>query len=781
MSKRKNKALVTALKIIFVAVLTGAFIAVFSGNYRLKKGPVIAAEMEEYFDFGNGSVFKDIVKSRAKYFSKEGINTVIYTVNNGTDSVIELEGFNYIYKDMKNKSRKDIVERFISAFNRKNIQLFLSLDCSELDRETALNTVRYLSEEYKPAGIVIKKYTGPVEDIKWLAENIKKGNKSTQVWEQPVNADNIAEISQMDCVDGFICEYMGRDGYIRIKQETDEKILLHYTSKTMARDVFALTNSTGIDGAVVTNFADTIWQPLMIEPAFTKNENLPVFNLSVINDFTITYPTSDFTTYYKGFMITGTGRPYGTVTVNDVDYTAEKDGTFSIYHELEKGKNPVIISQNGNKKVFVVTKKEYGKSSGIKYELPWDDTQPAIYGQIVQTTAALTSMLSDPDDDSAIIRGMGPGTKLKVVDNMETSRSGSKTWAYKLNNGAYVMADKVTKTNEFELGIKNVGKVDLASVQDYDVPVISRMEIERLKNGDEILTISVNNMPAVVANHEYNGWDNQKFILHLPDAVTDGSTDEIKNLKKSQMIKEYSVYTKEDGTYIELNLQEHVYTPNYLWGWDISVEEGTVTVYLKKAPELKDGPKLLKGITIMLDPGHGGYDSGAVGVAVYGGPMEKDLNLAVSTATKALLEQWGAAVVMTREDDSFPSLDDRRNMTREIKPDLFIAQHHNSMDYSYNSTDTMGSESYYFTPQSEKLAVTLCEEITAATGRRNLGADYGYYYVTRNEICPAVLMEYSFINNRKDYSNTHTDKDIYNAAWGTLQAVLKALSQQYEI
>ena len=71
----------------------------------------------------------------------------------------------------------------------------------------------------------------------------------------------------------------------------------------------------------------------------------------------------------------------------------------------------------------------------------------------------------------------------------------------------------------------------------------------------------------------------------------------------------------------------------------------------------------------------------------------------------------------------------------------------------------------------------MCENISKATDRVNRGAFNGYYYVTRTDIAPSVLMEYSFIINPDDYTRTYTDKDIYKAAFGTAMAVLKAIPQ----
>ena len=69
---------------------------------------------------------------------------------------------------------------------------------------------------------------------------------------------------------------------------------------------------------------------------------------------------------------------------------------------------------------------------------------------------------------------------------------------------------------------------------------------------------------------------------------------------------------------------------------------------------------------VLLDPGHGAQDIGAMGVAGTSAPCEKDVNLAVALAAREQLEAMGATVLMTREDDSFPTLVERNQRIIEM-------------------------------------------------------------------------------------------------------------------
>jgi N-acetylmuramoyl-L-alanine amidase len=92
---------------------------------------------------------------------------------------------------------------------------------------------------------------------------------------------------------------------------------------------------------------------------------------------------------------------------------------------------------------------------------------------------------------------------------------------------------------------------------------------------------------------------------------------------------------------------------------------------------------------IVLDPGHGGHDTGTVGP---GGLMEKDLVLQVAQELKKLLEErLGAGVMLTRTDDTFVSLEERTAIANQHQADLFVSIHANSS----SARSTSGTETYY--------------------------------------------------------------------------------------
>jgi len=120
---------------------------------------------------------------------------------------------------------------------------------------------------------------------------------------------------------------------------------------------------------------------------------------------------------------------------------------------------------------------------------------------------------------------------------------------------------------------------------------------------------------------------------------------------------------------------------------------------------------------IVIDPGHGGHDTGTIGPT---GLMEKDLCLDVALRLGKIIQQRlpGADVVYTRADDTFIPLEERTNIANQAKADLFISIHANSSrDHA-----ARGIETYYLNMKgsAEAMEVAARENATAEQGIHEL-------------------------------------------------------------
>ena len=152
----------------------------------------------------------------------------------------------------------------------------------------------------------------------------------------------------------------------------------------------------------------------------------------------------------------------------------------------------------------------------------------------------------------------------------------------------------------------------------------------------------------------------------------------------------------------------------------------------------------LAGKKITVDPGHGGWDPGAVGPT---GLTEKDVNLRVATALRnCLVEYGGASVQMTRWGDWDVSLEDRVAMANSWGADRFISVHHNaSVNRWYNGTEVYSYT--YGSWTSHDLRNKVHSRLVRGLGLPDLGPKTANFYVLRRTWMPSILTEASFITN----------------------------------
>ncbi len=173
---------------------------------------------------------------------------------------------------------------------------------------------------------------------------------------------------------------------------------------------------------------------------------------------------------------------------------------------------------------------------------------------------------------------------------------------------------------------------------------------------------------------------------------------------------------------------------------------------------------------VMLDPGHGGKDPGAIAQT---GVYEKTVNIQVSHKVAYLLRKWGITVAMTRTNDVFVELDDRVAMTNRFNPDLFVSIHADACD----NRSTSGYSVYVARIGSKASKSAAGKIVTAMKNTRfvNRGVKKANYRVLVKTKCPAVLVEMGYLSNRYQATllaqNETQQKVAYSIARGIYDAV----------
>jgi N-acetylmuramoyl-L-alanine amidase len=192
--------------------------------------------------------------------------------------------------------------------------------------------------------------------------------------------------------------------------------------------------------------------------------------------------------------------------------------------------------------------------------------------------------------------------------------------------------------------------------------------------------------------------------------------------------------------------------PSGQTGW-ISAAFAFVTT--RQANAQPGGTSPLAGKTIVIDPGHGGTNPGAVGS---GGLMEKVVALDVSLRVAALLQSAGATVVMTRSADTALALAPRVSVAEAVNAHVFVSIHANA----HPNPAIGGTETYYYAYKaaaaaSQRLAGHIQRQLVGALGLRDIGVKHGNFHVIRETTMPAVLVELAFLSNAYEESLMRTD------------------------
>jgi N-acetylmuramoyl-L-alanine amidase len=169
------------------------------------------------------------------------------------------------------------------------------------------------------------------------------------------------------------------------------------------------------------------------------------------------------------------------------------------------------------------------------------------------------------------------------------------------------------------------------------------------------------------------------------------------------------------------------------------------------APLSADGlPVVPRGrFLVVLDPGHGGPDPGAVGI---GGLRETDVVLDVSLQVARLLQARGVQVLMTRTSEVDVDLPPRVAMANSARATAFVSLHANAL--SMARPDVNGVETFFFEGAgnaSRSLASALQEQMMAVSpGSPNRGVKTGRFFVIRRAAMPAALLEMGFVTGEID-------------------------------
>lgn len=228
-----------------------------------------------------------------------------------------------------------------------------------------------------------------------------------------------------------------------------------------------------------------------------------------------------------------------------------------------------------------------------------------------------------------------------------------------------------------------------------------------------------------------------------------------------------------------------LYAP-LLHGGEALIAERDLTLLLD--PILRDwGLPPNRASRIVLDPGHGGKDSGAQGQIL----TEKSFNLAIAQRAAAILRNRGYRVSFTRTSNRrFVSLSDRARIAADHRADLFVSIHANAT----GARTVSGIETFVLAPAgtpthsgkvsptpvpgnrhdrcSARLGYEIHRHLLAATNAQDRGLKHERFLVLKQAPCPAVLVETGFLSNAAEERTMASDAYQHRLAVGIVNGII---------
>jgi N-acetylmuramoyl-L-alanine amidase len=369
-------------------------------------------------------------------------------------------------------------------------------------------------------------------------------------------------------------------------------------------------------------------------------------------------------------------------------------------YKLEVGNPPTTVSQAAPGKVQILSPTNL------------DIAEVIVEGGITRTGAG---------SDFSRLTPLPKGTKAAITARQTSNNNGTQANWVRLDYGGWILASQVQVTSGVTVPPKTIVKSVTSRERDGSTDVIIPLQVPvpvTLEQGTGTLTLTLYNTTAQTDIIRFN--DNPTVSRLDWKQSSPGVVQYVFNLKSNQQ-----------------------------WGYKLRYQGSNLVLSLRHPPKLDRAnlSKPLTGTKILLDPGHGGKDSGALGPNGY---SEKDANLYAAKLLANELAMRGASVYLSRESDNFIELSDRQIIIDNLEPTLALSVHHNSLPDGGNP-DTKGFSTYWYHTQAQSLAMYLHNFVVKDTGRPSYGIFWDNLALARPASAPSVLLEWGFMSNPSEF------------------------------
>ncbi len=417
--------------------------------------------------------------------------------------------------------------------------------------------------------------------------------------------------------------------------------------------------------------------------------------------------------------IVGTTEPGTTINVNGVDTKVYKTGTFASTVDLVPGANDIRVeatASNGNTETRVLQCFRAESSKAPAQPTAANEASVMMYASPRPVVTLEDAYLQYGDGDDRL-----GGSKMGFIDpEIVLEAIGAKGGLYCVRLASDRIAyipKRLTRpadvtihagaVNTESWSITNAGHTD-----DVTIGLPRRLAYQ----------YSTESSPSAIVVDIFGATDNSNWI--------------------TQRTLDLGIIDHTDFRQIgEDTYRVYIYLKtSQIWGYTVGYDGfgSTLRISVRHRPALT-----LKGMTVGLDAGHGGENPGAISPS---GLLEKDVNLDIVMRVRELLHKRGASTVMTRCDDSGPSMAHRKQIWREGNVDIAVSVHNNAAG-SYKVSGTAVLYKHAF---DRDLAMCVARRLVQ-TGLDLFGV-VGNFNFSLNAVtfCPNILVEGMFMSSPED-------------------------------
>lgn len=472
--------------------------------------------------------------------------------------------------------------------------------------------------------------------------------------------------------------------------------------------------------------------------------------------------------------------------------------SYSLLGDLEQGETASVISKQGDWLEVRTDDQEGWIASWLTTAA---SEEPTAAGQTAVSSVNGLNVRAQADLSSAVLTKMNAGEQAEVLsttgDWIEISFRNTRGFVSK----QYISLSEAEETAETEQPADEAEpaekKESISKVSSFEIavsalnvrskPDLSSEIQQTVTKGQVFPVVSMQgNWVEIKLAEDKNGWA-YAFHGQLSDqtaaTVENDSTESVTVLTDGTNLRTAASTASEvasranagdklpvtgkQGEWYQVQLPDG--QSAFVAEWVISSDESSVEAEQAEVTDRRKGT--LNGITIVLDPGHGGNDGGTVGVRK---TEEKELTLKTSEILSQHLSAAGAEVVMTRQSDTYVDLRKRVAESHQAGADAFISIHYDATEDSSVS----GFTSYYQHDYQKELAEFLNAGLGDKLTLHDRGVQHGNYLVLRENRQPAVLVELGFLSNFNEERVLTSNQFREQAALGLYSGIIEYFDAQ---